>query len=114
MKTQINELRKQTMEARERLIQTINSLPEADDGVTMISRNCCVVPFSLIGRNGILSPSYYMSIESKKALIAAIVVTRNLDTMVKTIDDVLETGSIKGIKISANILMALQKAWENE
>lgn len=125
MKREINALQTQITAAKERLKALIRGLPDEAEGVQsyvspssekLVARlkNCCTVPFSVIGKNkGILSPAYYLSHESKRALLETIESNRSLETLISTMESVIETGHLKdGTKIAPNVLKALKEAWE--
>ena len=83
----------------------------------MLGKNCGVVPFSTIARNGFnLSAHFYITMETKKVLLKTLESNRSVDSTVSFIEDVLVTGKLKcggyTETIAPNVLEALKKAWE--
>jgi hypothetical protein len=113
MKNEFSEICKQVLTAKERLKQVILSLPDSAEGVTMLSTNCCTVPFSLMSSCKSWSPSYWLTKDIKEELIAVIDSNRDLTHTVSAIEVVLTTGHLKdGMHIPSNVLTALKEAWE--
>jgi hypothetical protein len=117
MKTKFQKLKKQVDTACSRLKQAITELPNAEDGVTMLSKNCFTVSLSTIAKNGgNLSPGYYLSIETKECLIAAIESRKNPESIINFINETLSTSQFthKGnrITISPKVAASLKQVWE--
>ena len=113
MKNEFNKLCEQARAAKERLKQKILSLPDSAEGVTMLSKNCCTVPFSFMSSGKSWSPSYWLTKETKNELISMIDSNRSIDTVITSIEAVLASGKLKdGSKLNPNVLTALKEAWE--
>jgi len=114
MKQTFNSICKQATEAKERLKQAILSLPDAAGGVKMLGKGCCSVPLSLINKHGgNMSPSFWLTKETKAELLRMLDSNRSLDNLVKNVEDVLTYGRTKdGAWIPQNVQAALRAAWE--
>jgi hypothetical protein len=113
MKNELNQICKQAHAAKVRLKQKILSLPDSAEGVTMLSQNCCTVPFSLIGSGKSWGPSYWLTKGTKNELISMIDSNRSIDTIITSIEAVLTTGKLNsGSRLPLNVLTALKEAWE--
>lgn len=98
--------------AKRRLKQAIRQFPDTAEGATRLNKNCCVVSFSTIaGSRGFnLSPSYWMSQDTKDRLVKLVNTSRDLK---KAIETILQTGCMKdGTELAPTILTALRNAWE--
>ena len=102
---------------KQTLIDMVRDLPDAAEGVRKLSKNCALVSLSTIAKHGMnLSPSYYMSNDTKEELIARI--ERGSAEQIKAlIEGVLQSGSIKlsgmGMHhLPPNFLEALSKIWK--
>jgi hypothetical protein len=103
--------------AKERLKEAIRNLPDSEEGVKMLSPNCGIVSFSLIGKhNGNLSAGYWLAHETKKMLLKIIDSNRSMETTIATIEDILSTGRIRyntySETLTPNILKHLKSVWE--
>ena len=117
MKKEFTKLLGQVDAACSRLKRTIQSLPEAEDGVQMIGKNCCTVSLSTIAKHGgILSPHYYLSMETKKCLIEAIENRKNPESIINFINETLSSRSFvhnrNRITLSPKIAEKLKQVWE--
>ena len=131
MKKQLESLRDQVKQARADLIKLIESLPDHEEGVKMISPNCCTVSLSTINKpafivrpssktvpihGGSLSPSYYLSIEAKAALTRHV---ENVDAenLIPSLERIMEVGFMVSkygtkINLSSALLKDLIKKWK--
>jgi hypothetical protein len=66
MKKEFTKLLGQVDVACSRLKQTIQSLPEAEDGVQMIGKNCCTVSLSTIAKHGYSQSPLLSQYENKE------------------------------------------------
>lgn len=117
MKTKFQNLKEQVEKACSKLKQAITELPDAEDGVTMVGKNCFTISLSTIAKHkGILDPSYYLSIETKKALIEAIESKRNPESIINFITKALSESSFihngSKIIISPKVAEKLKQVWE--
>jgi hypothetical protein len=113
MKNEFNQLCEQARAAKARLRQRILSLPDSAEGVTMLSKSCCTVPFSLMGHKN-WSPNYWLTKEIKNELVSMIDSNRNIDSTITSIETVLASGKLKdGSILPTNVLTALKEAWED-
>ena len=106
----------ETQAARDRLKAAIKALPESAEGVRLLSKNCGVVPFSLIASHGLrLDPKYWLARETKAELLQLVDSKRTTETLVGTLQEIVNTGRLpNGTQIPPNIIIALKEAWENE
>jgi hypothetical protein len=118
MKKQLESLRDQIKQARADLIKLIESLPDHEEGVKMISPNCCTVSWLSITakHGGNLSPSYYLSIEAKAALTRHVEKV-DAENLIPSLERIMEVGfmiSKHGTKItlSSALLKDLIKKWK--
>lgn len=114
MKQEFREINLRIYLAKRRLREAIHKLPEAADGVTMLGKNCCSVPFSLIGKlRSNLSPNFWLTHETKNQLLEMIKSNRSLENLITNIETILDTGKLRdGGHIPNNVLTALKQAWE--
>jgi len=116
MKENLKTLTDKMAELKNKIIEAIENLPEANSAVTLLGKNCGTVSFSTIAKSPglIMSPYYYLNGEVKRCLIKLVHSTRteNLDKM---FEDILETGEINGkdITINPEFIAELKKIWED-
>jgi hypothetical protein len=101
-------------QARLRLVQVINALPDSADGVRMLGKNCCTVSMNLVGQHGFnLSPRYWLTQETKTQLVELVNGNRGIESLITSIEAVLATRKLKdGTKLPPNVIEALRKGWE--
>jgi hypothetical protein len=117
MKRDFQKLKEQVDSACSRLKQAILDLPDSEEGVKMLSKNCFTVSLSTIAKHGgNLSPQYYLSLETKKCLIEAIESRQNPESIINFINEALSNKQFthKGnrITISPRVAEKLKQVWE--
>jgi len=106
---------------RTKLLEMIESMPDAQTGVNHISSNptIAIVSFSHINKNYCtLSPRYYLNCKAKKALKDMIKFTK-IENLAERIDKIIQSGSIKmssslcdTIKLNPEFISFLKDMWE--
>ena len=114
MKENLKTLTDKMAELKNKVIEAIKNLPEANSAVTLLGKNCGTVSFSTVAKSPglILSPHYYLNGEVKRHLIKRVHNTR-AENLSKMFDDILETGKIKDMTINPELIAELKKIWED-
>jgi hypothetical protein len=122
MRNQFQKLVSQGEDARDKLREAINNLPETS-GVTKLGNNCVTVPLSLLSGHNNWSPSYWISKETKQLLLNVVDSKRPVDGFIKAMDEIIKTGCViepkascytsagPKIRIAPNVLEELKKVW---
>ena len=117
MRATLQKLSAAETDARSRLKEMIRQLPDSPEGVRRLGPRCVVVPFSLIGKHGFnLSAGYWITAETKEALVSLVDGNRSLESLTKAMEEVIETGRLKTWRftetIPPNVIAALKQSWE--
>ena len=102
---------------REKMKSFIKNLPEANTGVTLLSKSprCGIINLSTIAKNkSILGPSYYLNATAKDELIK-ILETTDIECLEKKINKIIKTGRISdlpGLVLNPEFVNELKKIWE--
>lgn len=115
----INETLEQIKELRKRLLDMIDSMPDAQSDVNQISKKppIAIVNFSHVGKNkGILCPRYYLNCDAKKALKNLIQRTQ-IENLPDRINNIIRSEQIKVkpgdiIKLNPEFISSLKKMWK--
>jgi len=116
MVNQFKQMSEEFSEARHRLEELIRDLPDYPEGVTPLGKNCCSVPFSLIGQhNNNLSAGYWSMRASKRALLEMLNSSKSADSILKNIENLLTNGKLRRdqgfILPHPEFIEALRKVW---
>ena len=101
------------------LLNMVDSLPDAQSGVTQISKRpaIAIVKLSHVGKNkGILDPRYYLNSSSKRALKEMIKRTR-IENLPDRINKVIQSGVIvvsryERVKLMPEFVSYLKDMWD--
>lgn len=114
----INKILERIKELRKNLLEMIDQMPDAQEGVNLISKSpaIAIVKFSHVQKNkGILCPRYYLNCESKKALKDIIKLTQ-IENLPDRINEITRSGVIKinkdRIKLNPEFVSSLKEMWK--
>jgi len=115
MRERFQSLVVQGEEVRTHLRKAIESLPDVG-GVRKVGSNSCVVSSSLLASHNNWSPSYWLSVETKRMLLSVVDSQRPVSGLIRAMDDIVSTGRIKNSYghievIAPNVLAELRRVW---